>query len=311
MPGQCSRGTAVRCVGRAGFGVGSRRTVGGRTSRSDLLSHPRGPAHRDVRKLLSAAAGVGTGAAWKRLGYLVETLWPDGGAIAEEAKRNLTAGYARLDPAVQRRGRLLRPWRLWVNVPLERSGTSSTDDSEAGHPRSRRGVGTPSGDRREGLRAGMAAHGHRVLQGRGALDTRGRHLHQEVLLRHISVLRGPGLLAPARSPLHAGGYSRSPAREWTGSSMASSNCCSQVSPSALPSRFSARSGSIATTRDGNSHRSLGSPRCGTARSASLRSAALTFSWTGATPRRILELSHRAGRGRTARDAGADTKRSAD
>ena len=96
---------------------------------AEILEEYAHGSRRDIRKLLSAAAAVGTGAAWKRLGYLVETLWPDGGAIAEEAKRNLTAGYARLDPAVQRRGRLLRRWRLWVNVPLERSGTYPTDDS--------------------------------------------------------------------------------------------------------------------------------------------------------------------------------------
>lgn len=84
---------------------------------------------RDIPKLLSTAAGTATGAAWKRLGYLVEVVWPDGRTIVEEAKRNLTKGYARLDPAVERRGRLLRRWRLWINVPVEGSQAAWTDDS--------------------------------------------------------------------------------------------------------------------------------------------------------------------------------------
>ena len=34
----------------------------------------------------------------------------------EIAKQNISAGYSRLDPGNKERGKLIRRWRLWVNV---------------------------------------------------------------------------------------------------------------------------------------------------------------------------------------------------
>jgi predicted transcriptional regulator of viral defense system len=73
---------------------------------------------RDVQKLAQIAHEAGTGAVWKRLGYMAELLWPEEKALRDEAAKHLTAGNARLDPTVRRRGTLLRRWRLWVNVPV-------------------------------------------------------------------------------------------------------------------------------------------------------------------------------------------------
>jgi predicted transcriptional regulator of viral defense system len=73
---------------------------------------------RDLQKLAQVAEEVGTGAVWKRLGYLAELLWPEARALRDEAAKHLTAGNVRLDPTVRQRGTLLRRWRLWVNVTV-------------------------------------------------------------------------------------------------------------------------------------------------------------------------------------------------
>jgi predicted transcriptional regulator of viral defense system len=70
----------------------------------------------DFSRLLDVAGPVASGAAWKRLGFLGEHVWPNETAIVEVAKSHLTAGYARLDPAVARHGKLVKRWRLWINV---------------------------------------------------------------------------------------------------------------------------------------------------------------------------------------------------
>jgi predicted transcriptional regulator of viral defense system len=77
-------------------------------------SHP----ERDFERLVSVARRAGRGAAWKRLGYLAETLWPAERSLIDDALSHLTAGYVKLDPGVSRRGVLVRRWRLWVNVPI-------------------------------------------------------------------------------------------------------------------------------------------------------------------------------------------------
>ena len=75
---------------------------------------------------------VATGAAWKRLGYLAEVLWPHEKSLIELAARRLSTGNARLDPALARRGRLRRKWRLWVNVTV---GGPGADPAPAAAPR--------------------------------------------------------------------------------------------------------------------------------------------------------------------------------
>lgn len=77
---------------------------------------------RNFTKLGDAVAEVDSGAAWKRLGYLVEQLWPHEDNLLKRARSGLTSGYTRLDPNVRRRGKLVRRWRLWINVAVVESG---------------------------------------------------------------------------------------------------------------------------------------------------------------------------------------------
>jgi predicted transcriptional regulator of viral defense system len=72
----------------------------------------------DPDRLLSVAKKSASGAAWKRLGYLAEVLSPDNVTLTTVAARHLSEGLARLDPAVAKRGRLIKRWRLWVNVDV-------------------------------------------------------------------------------------------------------------------------------------------------------------------------------------------------
>ena len=73
---------------------------------------------RDFDRLLSIARAGASGAAWKRLGYLAENLWPSETAVLDAAMTALSMGHARLDPAVARPGKLVTRWRLRVNVDI-------------------------------------------------------------------------------------------------------------------------------------------------------------------------------------------------
>jgi predicted transcriptional regulator of viral defense system len=79
----------------------------------------------NAQRLLAVTEDFGGGAAWKRLGYLVETLWPEGRAVAEEARKHLSAGNVKLDPAVRKHGKLLRRWRLWINAAVTAQATDA------------------------------------------------------------------------------------------------------------------------------------------------------------------------------------------
>lgn len=70
----------------------------------------------DYDRLLAIGRDEASGAAWKRLGFLAEQLWPAEPKVIDAARHRLTAGYSRLDPSVQRRGRLVKRWRLWINI---------------------------------------------------------------------------------------------------------------------------------------------------------------------------------------------------
>ena len=75
------------------------------------------PGH-DFAKLVAVAADAASGAAWKRLGYLAELLWPDEKALLVKARAHVTTGNAVLDPSVRRKGSLVTRWRLFANVDV-------------------------------------------------------------------------------------------------------------------------------------------------------------------------------------------------
>jgi predicted transcriptional regulator of viral defense system len=103
--------TIVDCLRHPGLCGGIRHLV-------HMMDTYGSSRERDLQKLAQVAREVGTGAVWKRLGYIAELLWPEEQVLRDEAGKHLTAGNVRLDPMVRQRGTLLRRWRLWVNVTL-------------------------------------------------------------------------------------------------------------------------------------------------------------------------------------------------
>lgn len=84
----------------------------------DIMSEYSSDEKRNIQKLLELAKQRDSGAVWKRLGFLTETLWPNEKSIIEKALKSVSAGNIKLDPDVRRKGKLLRRWRLWVNIEM-------------------------------------------------------------------------------------------------------------------------------------------------------------------------------------------------
>lgn len=68
---------------------------------------------REAAKLGDYAGKLGVGSVYKRLGFLLQRDHPDQVALIELCRRNLSAGYAKLDPALPA-DRLATAWRVWV-----------------------------------------------------------------------------------------------------------------------------------------------------------------------------------------------------
>lgn len=68
--------------------------------------------------LLKKAETTANGAAWKRLGFLSELLWPKEKIIVNTALKNLTTGNVKLDTKIRFKGTLNNRWRLRVNVNI-------------------------------------------------------------------------------------------------------------------------------------------------------------------------------------------------
>ena len=93
--------------------------VGGVRPLAGMLAAYRAGAQWDPAALLRQLAAVASGAAYKRLGYLIEALAIDAPSVVDEALRKRTTGVIRLDPTNPTRGRLTKRWGLWVNVQLD------------------------------------------------------------------------------------------------------------------------------------------------------------------------------------------------
>lgn len=68
--------------------------------------------------LLTDMELVGTGAAYKRLGFLVETLRLPADELTAAALARRTSGVVKLDPAIGTKGRLSKRWGLWLNADI-------------------------------------------------------------------------------------------------------------------------------------------------------------------------------------------------
>jgi predicted transcriptional regulator of viral defense system len=77
-----------------------------------------GSEHRNDRRLAEYGLRLGNRTIFKRLGFLVERLGIDAPEVIARAQEHLSAGYSRLDPRGPRKGRLMRRWRLLVNVDI-------------------------------------------------------------------------------------------------------------------------------------------------------------------------------------------------
>lgn len=102
--------------------------VGGVRHLAEILISYRDNAHFDIAKLLVRLDEVGNGAAYKRMGFLAEALWPDATAVLDAARVRRTKGIIRLDPSVKSRGRMSKRWGLWINVTVK-PGLDTPDDS--------------------------------------------------------------------------------------------------------------------------------------------------------------------------------------
>ncbi len=68
---------------------------------------------KESAKLIEYAAKIEIGAVYKRLGFLLQRDHPDQTALIAKCQANLSAGYAKLDPALPA-DRLVTAWRVWV-----------------------------------------------------------------------------------------------------------------------------------------------------------------------------------------------------
>jgi predicted transcriptional regulator of viral defense system len=92
--------------------------VGGARHLIDILRAYRASDAWDPARLVARVAEAGSGAAFKRLGFLAERVLGGEEGLVKEAFARRTTGIVRLDPSVPTHGRLSTRWRLWVNVTL-------------------------------------------------------------------------------------------------------------------------------------------------------------------------------------------------
>jgi len=99
-------------------GLANPSWVGGFRHLVDILNSAVTIGSFDVDRLKTELIANKSGAAFKRLGYLVETLWPQRSDLVGIVRPHLTAGVVRLDPKLPKRGRLNKRWLLWVNTTV-------------------------------------------------------------------------------------------------------------------------------------------------------------------------------------------------
>ncbi len=86
---------------------------GGIRSVAEMLASLFHDQPKETAKLAGYAARIGSGAVYKRLGFLLQRDHPGQVALIESCRAHLTAGYAKLDPGLPA-DRLVTAWRVWV-----------------------------------------------------------------------------------------------------------------------------------------------------------------------------------------------------
>ena len=92
--------------------------VGGVRQLIEILCTHRESEQWNAKRLLERVGEVGSGAAFKRLGYLIDTVLKPDPHIVNEAYARRTSGIVKLDPAIHERGPISTRWGLSVNVAL-------------------------------------------------------------------------------------------------------------------------------------------------------------------------------------------------
>jgi predicted transcriptional regulator of viral defense system len=90
---------------------------------AEMLANLLSEQPKEADKLRIHAAKLGTGSVYKRLGFLLQRDHSDQGALIEACRANLSAGYAKLDPALPA-DRLITAWRVWVSASELREARS-------------------------------------------------------------------------------------------------------------------------------------------------------------------------------------------
>lgn len=86
---------------------------GGLRPTSDVFRAYLKSTSKDLQLLVSFAERLGSGAVYKRLGFLLERFVPDEKAVIEMCRARISAGNTKLDPSLPAE-RLVTRWRLWV-----------------------------------------------------------------------------------------------------------------------------------------------------------------------------------------------------
>ena len=90
---------------------------GGLRPSADVLQNYLASKSKDMKLLISYAERLGSGAALKRLGFLLERFAPAEREAIEACRKRITRGNAKLDPSLPS-DRLVTAWRLWVSERL-------------------------------------------------------------------------------------------------------------------------------------------------------------------------------------------------
>ncbi len=91
---------------------------GGIQHLASIMTNYANDSEQNYPAIIDNAMKFGSGATWKRLGYLCEKIWPNQIEILSTTRKHITSGYAKLDPRVNDKGTLIRKWRLWINVVI-------------------------------------------------------------------------------------------------------------------------------------------------------------------------------------------------
>jgi len=96
----------VDLMNNPSLGGGLRPTV-------DIFKYYMSSSEKSIDLLITHLKQLSNGAAYKRLGFLVEKYYPSEQALISQCKKNLTTGNAKLDSTL-RCNKLATKWRLWV-----------------------------------------------------------------------------------------------------------------------------------------------------------------------------------------------------